>query len=103
MVAGAGKGVMATKLDEGDSLLGFALLGVREGIEVETNKGRVEAIRLKKFPVTSRGGKGRELIRTGYLSRMVPLVTEVRLKAEDEASPEEGAPKPAGRRKRPES
>ena len=103
VVAGAGKGVMATKLDEGDSLLGFALLGVREGIEVETNKGRVEPIRLKKFPVTSRGGKGRELIRTGYLSRMVPLVTEVRLKAEEEASPEEGAPKPAGRRKRPES
>lgn len=100
VVAGAGKGVMATKLDEGDSLLGFALLGQREGIEVETNKGRVEPIRLRKFPVTSRGGKGRELIRTGYLSRMLPLVTEIRLKTEEEAPGDEAAPKSGGRRKR---
>jgi hypothetical protein len=34
---------------------------------------------------------------------MVPLVTEVRLKAEEEPAAEEGAPKPSGRRKRPES
>ena len=98
VVAGAGKGVMATKLEDGDSILGFALLGALEGIEVETNKGRVEPIRLRKFPVTSRGGKGRELIRTGYLSKMLPLVTEVVLRAE-EPETDEAPAKGGGRRK----
>ena len=97
VVAGAGKGVLATKLDEGDFVLGFALLSPDgEGIEVETNKGRIEPVRTRKFPTSSRAGKGREVIRSGYLARIVPRTVEIRWRVEAEPAAEPVA-EPAGR------
>ena len=74
------KGVMAISLEEGDYLLGFTLSdAARDGLEVETNRGRREIVRTTKFDVTNRGNKGRLVIRRGHLAKMFPEPTEIRL------------------------
>ncbi|TVQ98057.1 MAG: DNA topoisomerase, partial [Deltaproteobacteria bacterium] len=89
VLSGAGKGVMAIKLDPKDTVIGFRLTTERmDGLEVETNRGRREVIRPNKFAVTKRGGKGRELIRLGYIAAVHPRTVELTFR---EGSAEEGA------------
>ena len=77
---GAAKGVIAIKLDEGDRVLGFTLSdAARDGLEVETNRGRREIVRTTKFEVSNRGNKGRLVIRRGHLAKVFPQPVEVRL------------------------
>ncbi|MCA9564127.1 MAG: hypothetical protein KC561_11595, partial [Myxococcales bacterium] len=85
VLSGPGKGVMAAKLTGTDFIFGFALTTDRmDGLTVETNRGRTEVIRPNKFKVTSRGGKGREIIKRGYLSGVFFPPIEVSLEQPEE-------------------
>ncbi len=70
---GAAKGVIAIRLEEGDRLLGATLsTAARDGLEVETNRGRREIVRTTKFEVANRGNKGRLIIKRGHLAEVFP-------------------------------
>jgi len=74
---GAAKGVIAIRLEEGDRLLGATLsTAAREGLEVETNRGRREIVRTTKFEVANRGNKGRLIIKRGHLAEVFPAPEE---------------------------
>ena len=76
----AAKGVMAMRLTKGDRILGFTLAtSAREGLEIETSRGRREVVRTTKFDVTNRGNRGRQIIKRGNISRVVRVPEEVRL------------------------
>ncbi len=76
----AAKGVIGMKLSPKDRVLGFVLSNAaREGLEIETNRGRREIVRTTKFEVTQRGNRGRQIIKRGHISRVVPGTVEVRL------------------------
>ena len=80
IVKGAAKGVRAIRLGSSDALIGFALSGsARQGLEVETSRGRREIVRTTKFDVSNRGNRGRQLIKRGSLARVVLQPTEIRL------------------------
>ena len=85
VLSGPGKGVMAIKLKRDDYVLGFYLTKHRmDGLEVETNRGRIEIIRPNKYRVTSRGGRGREIIRVGYLVRTKVEPLEIELPTDED-------------------
>lgn len=87
-LSNAGKGVMAIKLSAGDTILGGALTTDKmDGLVVETNRGRQEVIRPNKFGVASRNSRGRELLRIGYLAKVIHQPVELHFKDPDE--PEE--------------
>lgn len=70
---GAAKGVIAIRLEEGDRLLGATLSdAARDGLEVETNRGRREIVRTTKFDISNRGNKGRLIIKRGHLAEVFP-------------------------------
>jgi len=79
-VKSAAKGVIAMRLGRGDEVLGFTLASAaREGLEVETSRGRREIVRTTKFEVSRRGNRGRQIIRRGQLVRVIPAPVEIRL------------------------
>jgi len=74
-LSGPGKGVIFIKLDKDDRLLGFkASVGDRDLLTVETTRGGTQTISTAKYEVTSRGGKGREILKRGGFVRIVPQV-----------------------------
>jgi len=92
VLSGAGKGVNAIKLDRDDYTLGYKLVTNRmDGLEVETTRGRVEVLRPNKFKVTSRGGRGRELIRVGYLKAVTRPPQEIKKAVEEELPDDEAS------------
>ena len=78
---GAAKGVIAMRLDgKKDRVLGAALsTSARDGLDVETTRGRSEVVRTTKFDVTNRGGKGRTVIQRGGLRSVKPEPVEIPL------------------------
>ncbi|MEM8559637.1 MAG: DNA topoisomerase, partial [Bacteroidota bacterium] len=74
VVKSMAKGVIAIRLDgKNDRVLGAALsTTARDGLEVETSRGRSEIVRTTKFDVTNRGGKGRVVIQRGTLRAAKP-------------------------------
>jgi DNA gyrase subunit A len=76
-LSGAGRGVMLMKLADSDKLIGFRLVsGNSDAIEVKTARGGSQRISTGKYEVTSRGGKGREVIKTGQFTEVVPRPIE---------------------------
>ena len=73
-LSGPGKGVILIKLPRGtDRVLGFiASTGDRDLLTVETNRSASQTISTAKYGVTGRGGKGRELLRRGQFTRVIP-------------------------------
>ncbi|MBM3778788.1 MAG: DNA topoisomerase IV subunit A [Acidimicrobiia bacterium] len=73
-LAGPGKGVILIKLARGeDRVLGFlASTGDRDILRVETSRGAEQTISTTKYEVTSRGGRGRELLQRGQFTRVIP-------------------------------
>ena len=73
-LSGPGKGVILIKLPRGaDRVLGFiASTGDRDLLTVETNRGASQTVSTAKYGVTGRGGKGRELLRRGQFTRVIP-------------------------------
>lgn len=77
---GAAKGVMAIRLEDDDRVIGFCLSdAARDGLHVQTNRGRDEIVRTTKFDVTNRGNKGTLVIQRGYLAEVFPEPVEVTL------------------------
>ncbi|MBE2186882.1 MAG: DNA topoisomerase IV subunit A [Rhodothermales bacterium] len=75
VVRSAAKGVIAMRLDKKDAVLGATLAtGKRDGLEVETGRGRREIVRATKFAVTARGGKGKPVLTRGGFVSVVPEV-----------------------------
>jgi len=71
-LSGPGRGVILIKLGKEDRVLGFiASTGDRDLLTVETTRGAEQTISTAKYGVTSRGGKGRELLQRGQFTRVV--------------------------------
>ena len=76
----AAKGVIAIRLGHNDCVLGATVAnGARDGLEVETNRGRREIVRTTKFEITNRGNKGRQIIKRGHFERVIISPIEIRL------------------------
>jgi DNA gyrase subunit A len=77
-LSGPGKGVILIKLvDKTDRVLGFvASTGDRDLLRVETSRGGEQTISTAKYEVTSRGGRGRELLQRGQFTRIIPDAPE---------------------------
>ena len=74
----AAKGVIAIRLNNGDYVIGFVLSSAaRQGLEVETTRGRSEIVRPTKFPIANRGNKGRLIIQRGAIKRVIYPVVEI--------------------------
>lgn len=80
IMKGAAKGVIAMRLGAGDRVLGFALAtAARQGLEVETSRGRREIVRTTKFDVSNRGNRGKLVIQRGALTKVIVPPVEIRL------------------------
>jgi len=74
---GPGRGVLLIKLSKDDVLLGFhASCGDRDLLTVETNRGANKTVSTTKYEVTGRGGKGRELQKSGHFLRVLHAPVE---------------------------
>jgi DNA gyrase subunit A len=78
-LSGPGRGVILIKLaKDDDKVLGFvASTGDRDLLTVETTRGAAQTISTAKYGVTSRGGRGRELLQRGEFTRVLPTVPEL--------------------------
>jgi DNA gyrase subunit A len=93
VVKSAAKGVIGIRLNKDDRLLGCALASAaRQGLEVETSRGRREVVRTTKFEVSNRGNKGRSIIKRGHIAAVVEAVTEIRLTGKNGESKNGGSP-----------
>lgn len=80
VVKGAAKGVIGMKLNKSARVLGFTLsTGRRDGLEIETSRGRREVVRTTKFEVSNRGNKGRQIIQRGTISKVIIEPVEIHL------------------------
>lgn len=77
-LSGPGRGVILIKLaKDNDRVLGFmASKGDRDLMTVETTRGAEQTISSTKYELTSRGGRGRELLQRGQFVRVVPPAPE---------------------------
>jgi DNA gyrase subunit A len=83
----AAKGVIAVRLSTKDRVIGFTLSrAARQGLEVETTRGRREIVRTTKFQVSNRGNKGRQVIKRGGISRIIETPIEVVLNGNGKGS-----------------
>jgi DNA gyrase subunit A len=79
VMKGAAKGVIAVRLTANDEVLGLMLSSAaRQGLEVETSRGRKEVVRTTKFEIANRGNKGRLVIQRGSLVRAIQPPVEIR-------------------------
>jgi DNA gyrase subunit A len=78
-LAGPGRGVILIKLGKDDDrVLGFvASAGDRDLLTVETSRGAEQTISTAKYTLTSRGGRGRELLQRGEFTRVLPAMPEL--------------------------
>ncbi len=77
---GAGRGVMGMKLEKGDRVIGATVSdAARDGLVVETSRGREEIIRTTKFPVMNRANKGKNVITKGSLKIGIQAPIEKKL------------------------
>jgi DNA gyrase subunit A len=78
-LSGPGKGVILIKINPGeDRVLGFvASHGDRDLLTVETSRGAEQTVSTAKYEVTSRGGRGRELLQRGQFTRVIVTTPEV--------------------------
>ena len=91
---GRSRGVRAIKLDKTDTVLAFCLATrKREGLEVETNRGRQEIVRTTKYAVTKRGGKGRAILLRGFIAKVVLPTIEFHKEDDDDEVDDEDAPR----------
>jgi DNA gyrase subunit A len=97
ILAGAGKGVMGIKLEEGDTCLGGALMSGRfDKMVLETSGGRTMEFGPAKYEQTSRGGKGFEAVKRANFVRVVPPPIELVDWDKVEGKEEKGKPEANG-------
>jgi DNA gyrase subunit A len=69
---GTGRGTILIKLAKGDRVLGFAAAGKKDAeLTVTTNRGAQKSVSASSHGVTSRAGRGRELLKNGTLTGIV--------------------------------
>ena len=69
---GTGRGVILIKLGKGDRALGFGVASSdRDKLVVRTSRGAEKTISSGKYEITSRAGRGRELLKNGTLNEIV--------------------------------
>ncbi len=98
LVRGAGKGVIAIKMDKGDTVKGFRLVhSEKDGISVETSRGRDITIHPKKYG-GSRAAKGSKLLQRGTVSdwtrpmlRLDKMFKHTKKSGQGDTSSEEGS------------
>ncbi|MBI3203156.1 MAG: DNA topoisomerase IV subunit A [Myxococcales bacterium] len=67
-LSGPGKGVLLIKLDKGDKIVGFcAVTKDSDGLTMKTSLGGEQKITPSRYELSSRGGKGREVMKRGAL------------------------------------
>ncbi|HAI12039.1 MAG TPA: DNA topoisomerase, partial [Phycisphaerales bacterium] len=72
-VSGPAKGVQLIKIAKDDYVIGFVTAtGDRQTMTVKTSMGGEQRINTGKYELTGRGGKGREILKRGTFTRMVP-------------------------------
>ena len=78
-LAGPGRGVILIKVKyPDDKVIGARIsTGDRDLMTVETSRGAEQTISTAKYEVTSRAGKGRELLQRGQFVRVVPTEVSV--------------------------
>ncbi len=77
-LSGAGRGVMLVKLASDDSLIGFcAAQSGSDALEVKTGRGGTHRIAASKYERSARGGKGREVMKSGSFTEVVSKPVEV--------------------------
>jgi DNA gyrase subunit A len=75
-LSGPGKGVLLVKLEKDDALIGMkATAFTNDPLVLETSLGGEYRVEIDKYERSSRGGKGREVIKRGKFVRVVPHVT----------------------------
>jgi DNA gyrase subunit A len=79
ILSGVGKGVMGIKLEEGDTCLGGALLGEDlKALTVEVSNGETKSLSARSYNVTSRAGKGHEIVkRLSFIRVVAPPISMV--------------------------
>jgi DNA gyrase subunit A len=71
-LSGAGRGVLLMKLEPDDALIGMKLSGDdHAALVVKTSLGGEQRVGPGKYELTSRGGRGREIIKRGQLVEVV--------------------------------
>jgi DNA gyrase subunit A len=71
-LSGAGKGVLLIRLASGDRLLAFkAVSNEQQALRVKTSLGGEQRISPAKYELSSRGGRGREVMKRGSLTEAV--------------------------------
>jgi DNA gyrase subunit A len=71
-LSGPGKGVTLVKLADDDALVGFKVSrGPRDVLVVETSMGGEQRVGPASYEKTTRGGRGREIIKRGTIARVV--------------------------------
>jgi len=86
-LSGPGKGVILIKLAKDDTVLGFkASMDDRDLMRVKTSRGASQTVSTAKYERTSRGGKGREIMKTGRFVEIEPEepATPILLEDDDE-------------------
>jgi DNA gyrase subunit A len=69
---GTGRGTILIKLSKGDRVLGFAAAGKKDAeLTVTTNRGAQKSVSASSYGITSRAGRGRELLKNGTLTGIV--------------------------------
>ncbi len=72
-LAGPGRGVILIKVTKDDHVIGFKVSqGDRDLLEVITSQGSKRTISTAKYEVTSRGGKGRQIMKRGSIKHVIP-------------------------------
>ncbi|MEQ9460629.1 MAG: DNA topoisomerase IV subunit A [Phycisphaeraceae bacterium] len=72
-LSGPGRGVIVIKLASADRLIGARVAeSERDTLTAVTGRGAEQRINTAKYELTSRGGKGREIIKTGTLTEVIP-------------------------------
>lgn len=75
-LSGAGKGVCLIKLDDADRLVGFAVAySPSDALVLRTSLGGEQRLSPAKHEITSRGGKGRDIIKRGqFVEAVLPNI-----------------------------
>ncbi|QDU70211.1 DNA gyrase/topoisomerase IV subunit A [Mucisphaera calidilacus] len=76
-LAGPGRGVLVIKLKGDDRLLGMRVAETeRDTLTAVTGRGGEQRINTGRYELTSRGGRGREIVKTGTLTGVIPQEIE---------------------------
>jgi DNA gyrase subunit A len=71
-LSGPGKGVLLMKLDKSDALIGFKTAkSESEALVLRSSMGGEQKVSASRYELSSRGGKGREIMKRGQLTDVV--------------------------------